>query len=97
MSTDLDIAIGVQSPNVKPPVSNKLSYSDDEVVKYIDEGARSPTRTSSIRNRPRSIKSRKGSMRGSFRVPRPEGDVVRDLVIDKNVETNMVSISLMSQ
>ena len=91
-STDLDIAIGVQVPKIKHTVSNKSSFSDDEVIKYIEEGGKSPSRTSSsIRNRPRSIKSRKGSMRGSFRVPRPESDTVRDLVIDKNVETNMVS------
>ena len=87
-ATDLDIAIGGTIPDLKRPVSNRFSLSDDdEVIRYVDEG----TTRLSMRNRPRSIKSRKGSTRGSFRVPKPDENVGTNLVIDKSVETTMVS------
>ena len=89
-STDLDMAMGENRPQVRNPVSNRSSLSDEEVVRYIDK---SPG--NSLRHRPRSFKSsstKKGSMRGSFRVPKQEDTDTNELNIDKTVETNMVSL-----
>ncbi|KAI6657597.1 Serine/threonine-protein kinase D1 [Oopsacas minuta] len=94
ISTDLDMVIKPEFPTIKHLSTRSSLSDDDEVIRYADE-PRSPCRTS-MRNRPRSIKSRKGSTRGSFRVPRPEDDVVHNLVIDRAVETKM-DISLIYQ